>query len=253
MAEFFTLASFTIPCSRQQAEVALASLTSLREEAKLIPLSGEQADHPPEAIIINHCLSNHPEFPVLNKEQAPGWEFICSVVDDGLWIRSDESINTREAAIFTQSVLLAFELNILVEIQASHVSRKDRADSYGGHACTVTRDKIQFFNFSGDIEAEKMAFETNSRFYFCSVNESNGPNEYKDRFLMKCSNSSNAYEEFKRIASNLFGKVDAGEDDTDHLASSELVNGYQFKEIEPSEFQTLQRFLTVREGTLSVE
>jgi hypothetical protein len=121
---FKTLVYFVIPCSTEQANIAINALKSV---------SGELSGHTQSIIsqtnteegctkekIIRHCFFNHPDQPEPESTNELEWDFNVEVCNEGLWIYTDESINTEQAAVFTQAVLLAFNLPSLIEIKAAH-------------------------------------------------------------------------------------------------------------------------------------
>jgi len=158
MANYYTEASFIIPCSDEQAEIAIAALNQVAFDVTELGLSvvakSKDAEFTPMEKIVRHYFFNHPDQDLENLTGELYCGFDIDEVREGLWIYTDESINTEHAAIFTQAVLKTFDLPYLVPILAAHTCSKPRLDAFGGHACVVTKDYIHWHSLEEFIDEE---------------------------------------------------------------------------------------------------
>src|SRR5690554_6152355 len=203
MADYYTNASFIIPCTEVQAEEALEALKHIRGELsqfakEVIEKPSDQLSTAKEKIILS-CFQEHPDQDPEYDLEDLEWNFNAEKGGTGIWIYENESINTEHAAIFTQAVLNAFDLPHLVGIEAAHTCSKPRLDGFGGHACVVTKDDIRWSDFQEFLTAEHEAHQNNEAYFYCTITEINGENEYRKDFLLRCSNSSSAEERLDEI------------------------------------------------------
>ncbi|EYU13427.1 hypothetical protein [Photorhabdus aegyptia] len=234
MADYYTEASFIVPCSEEQASVAIEALTHIDGEctefARTVISEHKDEAFAPKESIIRHCFQNHPDRN--NDSFSLEWDFTLENYPDGLWIHAGESINTEHAAIFTQAVLIAFDLPYLVEIQAAHTSNKQRTDAFGGHACVVSKDHIRWNDLCDFLEAERKAHEEREQYFVCNIkNIKNGKYEYGHCFLMKCSGSDDPEKRLDEIFVNYLGESNK--------------KGESLSEITPLEFKVMQTHLSV--------
>lgn len=249
MADYYTEASFIIPCSAEQATTAVQVMGHLRdEESELVELAINKSDtdeFTPEETIIRHCFFSHPDQDASYSVKELDWSFSLETHSDGLWVYTDETINTEQAAIFTQAVLRAFDLPSLVEIEAAHTCSKQRTDAFGGHACVVTKDFIRWDGLYEFLEAESKAHSGQEKYFLCHITEVNGEYEYTSHFLMKCTGNEDPE---KRLDSIFVGYRDQGDKEGDDFVW--YPDGLAAKdpcmtEIPPLEFKIMQRHLGV--------
>ncbi|TDB43236.1 hypothetical protein [Photorhabdus luminescens] len=233
MSDYYTEASFIVPCSGEQASVAIEALTHIYSEctefARTVISEHKDEVFDPKESIIRHCFQNHPD---RNDDSfSLEWDFILDKHPYGLWIHAGESINTEHAAIFTQAVLIAFYLPHLVEIQAAHTCSKQRTDAFGGHTCIVSKDHIRWNDLCDFLEAERKAHKESEKYFVCNITEVKCEYEYGHYFLMKCSRNDDPEKRLNEILVNY-----SGEDNK---------KGKSFSEITPLEFKVMQAHLNV--------
>lgn len=247
MANYYTEASFIIPCSAVQAEEAMEAFQHIDGEcsdfAKQIIAKNNDDIFEPEDLIIRECFQHHPDRE--DDGYSLGWDFSVEAVSDGLWIHTDESINTEHAAIFTQAVLRAFDLPCLVEILAAHTCSKQRTDAFGGHACVVTKDNIRWADFHDFMEAERKSHTGNERYFMCDITEVNGEYEYTSQFLMKCSGQDDPEHRLDEIFVSYRGDGDKESDSFVWYDCGTAAKNPNMNEITPYEFKVMQAHLSV--------
>lgn len=249
MANYYTEASFVIPCTADQAAIAINSLDHITDQftdyADLAVFKADSEKLSPEELFIRHCFFNHPEQEPDNSIKNLSWEFAVEPTGEGLWVHADESINTEHAALFTQAVLKAFDLHSLVVIEAAHTCSKARTDAFGGHACVVSKDFIRWDGLADFVNAEIKAHESGERFYMCEITEVNGEYEYPCRFLMKCSVEDDPEERLNDIFVNYRGEGDKESDDFVWYCDGTAAKNPCMNEITPYEFKVMQSHLSV--------
>ncbi len=249
MADFYTLASFIIPCSEEQAATAVNALELINgevtefAEAAILKTDGEVLT--PEEKIIHHCFFNHPDQDKDNSIKNLNWSFNTGFCSEGLWVYTDESIDTEQAAIFTQAVLLSFNLPSIVEIQAAHTCSKQRTDAFGGHACIVTKDHIRWNELYSFLEAERKAHRDNERYFVCEITEVNGEYEYTSHFLLKCSGDDDPDQRLNEIFVSYRGDGSKEGDSFVWFDSGTAAKNPCMSEITPYEFKVMQTHLSV--------
>lgn len=248
MADYFTQASFIIPCASDQAETAIEALQHIDDqfdEYAGVAISKSDEDLlRAEEKILRHCFINHPE----QNDNSPNydlcWSFNVKTCEGGLWVYADENINTEEAAIFTQAVLVAFDLPSLVEIQASHTCSKSRVNAFVGHACVVSKDFIRWDNSYSFLDSERKAHTSSERYFVCDITEVNGEFEYSSHFLMKCSGEDDPEQRLDEIFVNYRGDGDKESDSFVWYDSGTAAKNPQMAEITPYEFNVMKAHLS---------
>ncbi|MEE8058384.1 MAG: hypothetical protein V3T17_11200 [Pseudomonadales bacterium] len=249
MADYYTEASFIIPCSEEQAATAINALDHINGElsecAELAILKADSEELSHEENIIRHCFFNHPEQDESNSVKELDWYFNVETCDEGLWVYTNESINTEQAAIFTQSVLTGFELSSLVEIKAAHTCSKQRTDAFGGHACVVSKDHIRWDGLYEFLEAERKAHAECERYYVCRITEVNGEYEHGSRFLMKCVGNDDPEKRLDDIFVGYRGEGVKEDEDFVRYPDGIAAKNPCMSEITPYEFKVMQPHLSV--------
>jgi len=189
---------------RSKASLAIDALNELTPEiteyARSVIEKTEDSSFTEKEQLIRFCYFNHPEYNEGHVDEDEFyWKFDVSVDDDGVWIRSDQSINTDHAAIFTQSILTLFDLDQLIVINASHTCSKPRLDAFGGHSVVVTKESIRWSDGLQFIESEQKAHDNKENYYFCEITEINGEYEYRSHFLMTCKLDESPEERLDNI------------------------------------------------------
>ncbi len=205
----------------------------VRPKAKLTPTES----------ILTHCCENHPE---AGAGFSLGWDFDLSIEEeiDGFFIAPDDDINTEHAALFTQAVLKAFDLDVQIPILASHTCSRHEVGAYGGHACVITKDKIAWAGLLDFVEAEKRAHARGERYFACS--QTTRINEYlfKEHYLMVCDVEADPEACHEYIFTNWRsdGEVIDGEAE---YADGCFGSDAWMEEISSLEFERLKMFIPV--------
>ncbi len=249
MADYYTQASFIIDCSSEQAQIALDALDHINDQftdyADAAVWKADNEELCAEEKIIRHCFYSHPDQEADNSVRELCWDFQVEATDGGLWVHSDGSINTEHAAVFTQAVLMAFNLPELVEIEAAHTCSKDRTDAFGGHACVVSKDFVRWGGLDDFIRAERNAHKDGERFLFCQLAEVNGQCEYASRFLIRCSKEDDPQQKMDDILESFRGDGCRQEDNSVLFECGTVAMNPRLTEITPHEFTVMQKYLSV--------
>ncbi|MDI5832579.1 hypothetical protein OCF84_21335 (plasmid) [Shewanella xiamenensis] len=250
MANFYTEASFIIPCNSAQAAIAINSLVHITDQfsdfAELAVFKADSEKLSPEELIIRHCFFNHPEQEKDNSLKELPWAFDVKPSEDGLWVHANESMNTEHAAVFTQALLNAFNLPSLVVIEAAHTCSKASTFAFGGHACVVSKDFIRWHGLTDFVNAEMDAHRDGERFYMCMFTEVNGETENINRFLMKCSTEDDPEKRLDYIFVNNRGA--GGEKESDDFVwycDGTAAKNPHMNEITPYEFKAIEKYFSV--------
>lgn len=249
MTNYYTEASFIIPCNTCQVTIAFKALSAITDgnTVDFDTLMSRKPDNGllREEVIIRHCLNHHPDRLPESGHYPDFWDFDAFQTDDGIWIRANESINTEHAAIFTEAVLAAFNLPHLVVIEAAHTCDKARLDAFGGHACTVTKNGIIWHDYNDSLEATRQAHLNGERYYMCSITQINGEYEYTSLFLMKCDRDDDPDERMDSIFVNYNGKGEKTNENFVWYPDGLAGKDPSFNEITPDEYRVMQRHLGV--------
>lgn len=183
MATYYTQASFIVPCTKEQATIAIEAFQSLTDEAWLADADNilrivHCATTPGQPL---HTLMYHYLAACFGKDEwgtpdtwdRPDWD--VDVDTRGLWISHNETINTERAAYFTQAILKTFNLDAFVPLYASHGCDKPHLDGFGGHACIITKERISWRDDQRFEVAERRAHERQEQYYLLA-NSSNDSN-----------------------------------------------------------------------------
>ncbi len=247
MADYYTEASFVIPCSKEEAETAAEAVQYIDEKytdfVKQIISKKKDDIFNPMDLIIWECFHNHPDRE--DDGDSLEWVFSVEIVSDGLRVYADDSINTEHAAVFTQAVLNAFNIPYLVEISAAHTCSEQLSDAFGGHACIVTKDYIRWSDFHDFMEAERKAHKDRERYFMCDLTEFNGEYEYTSHFLMKCLGKDDPEQRLNEIFVNYRGDGNKERDGTVWYSCGTGAKNPNLSEITPYEFKVMQAYLSV--------
>lgn len=234
MTDYYTKASFVIPCSKEQAKTAIKALQHIDGDLtdfaiEMISKSNDDIFEP-EDKIIRLCSKNHPDS--VDQSGFLSWDFSSVPCKGGILVCHNESINTEHAAIFTQAVLSAFNLPHLVKILAAHTCSKPREDAFGGHACVVTKDYIHWNRAEDFLAAERKAHNKLEHYYACGITDPSSKNGIISHFLIKCTGQDDPKRHIKNIFQNY---------PDDGLALKKT----SVRRITPYEFKVMQAHLTV--------
>ena len=149
MANFYTKASFVLPLTSEQADFALEVLNCITDAEldftkKHKNKAGKAYDNDVYRLAKKFAKTCD-DF--IQGEFYLGFEYEKFDNDPkGIWISSDESIDTGEAAEFCHLILKHFDSDDYVSIEAAHTCSKLRLDAFGGHAAFVTKKGIKYFS-----------------------------------------------------------------------------------------------------------
>jgi hypothetical protein len=254
MTNYYTKAAFTIPCSEHQAQLALMVLEKLKEspgECITISLSSAAAEGASRSdVMIRHCMLNHPD------PDDILWDFDARLYDtsendgerpSGLMIYSDDTMSVDSAAIFTQAMLIAFDIDAFVDIQAAYTCDEEEIDTYGGFTQVVTKRFIHCDDAGQFITAEKTAYELREKYYACHFFESCNDHEYNTHFLMKCGSAVDAKDRLDFIMKTYRERSETREhtEDTAYFVGGALAKLCKMTEITPLEFSVMKKYLNV--------
>ena len=255
MADYYTEASFIIPCTDTQADIALAALKHLENEESAYlnmmakkEIKAEKNSTPDKmSEIIRHCLENHPEQGREHLTIELDWEFSAIKNKKGIWLHNDECINTEHAAIFAQAVLNAFNIDEAVVINASHTCSRPVVDSFGGHSVVITKNSMRFHGLHDFVDAELKAHHNKESHYLCEITEVNGEYEYPDKFLMICRGEEDPDEKLEGIFNSYRGEGYKNPDDeyTVWFSDNLAAKNPEYTKITPMEYKTMSAYLTV--------
>jgi hypothetical protein len=262
MADYYSQASFILPCSPEHAKVALAALNIISDfDPEWLSTRDLSSDHDPVNLkrIVEQCVLNHPDA----KDQCESgvenglsddqsglmdlcWDFCAEMHSEGLWIFSEDHFNSEHAAIFVQSVLASFDLPHMVQIEVAHACSRPRLDAFGGSAIAVTKTGSRFHDPYSFFEAEQTANNDNAAYYFCEITEIHSEYEYDSRFLMRCVGDEKPDDRLEEILLNYRG---VGErDDAFNMVMYPGGTGGKISRMEtisPLEYMTMSKYLTV--------
>lgn len=249
MSDYYTQACFVIPCNTEQAELAIKALDHLKGESKeyveLVIFKADSEISDALDKIIRHCVFNHPEYKEEPLETLM-WELDAEVCDEGICVSPDESINTDHASVFTQAILVAFDLPHLVEITAARVCSCMEVDAFGGIAIVVSKDMYRWQDAREFLEAEREAHKEKARYFFCGITEENEASEYPRHFLLKCTGTECPEQKLDDIFTNLRGAGKKEGENFVWFSGGLSAKDPYMSEISPAEFMVMKNYLSVR-------
>lgn len=189
MADHYSQCAFIIPCTEQEALIAIDAFKHItnrnsKHAISVVATSKERLNTPAEQII-HHCLYQHTQ----QKESIPDyemkWEFDVSIERDGLSIQHHETIDGYQAAVFAQAVLKAFNKPDLIEISIADNCSRPIHKAFGGRGYCVTQHEIRSHDLHLFWESEIKAHNLGEHYYVCSFIVVCGGLENKVTFLLK--------------------------------------------------------------------
>jgi hypothetical protein len=137
MANYYSLASFEIPLTSDQADFALRLAEAVGE-------SSNEEDTPNDCTEIAQAIRADIDFDT----DADQLGFEIHKIEAGVWItHNEESFSSNHAASFAQHLLKHFKLNdFVLEIQISYSCSRPTTEAFGGACCLVTKDEIKHFS-----------------------------------------------------------------------------------------------------------
>ena len=200
MSNHFSKASFLIKCSNEQAvlaQEAISFITEATEEEGEELLSKPQSDYNVLEKLILSMLELHPEF---NMEEPTftvpnsasenySLELATEVVDGGLCVSHDETIDLNHAIAVTQAILSTFNLPQMVSISAAYVCDKAQVDSFGGVMVVVTKDSSHCLDSYQFAQSMQDSHSAGLQHALCKVTFYHGEHSYDSRYLLSCTTS----------------------------------------------------------------
>lgn len=164
MADYFSDASFMIPCTFAQAAMAVDALTEVFQgddpsEAVAKALAKPLSEYiSPREVIIREM---HEACVEICESDFWNMGFEADAERSGIWVRTSDGgwFNTEMAAAFVNAVMCAYNLPGAVIIRVSYSCSKPRLDAYGGHTISVTKNSIRHFSDNEFVNAEESAAE----------------------------------------------------------------------------------------------
>ena len=233
MADNYTLASFIIPCTQEQAKMAQEAITFVTE-AEIA--EGERLIDKPladcsltEKLILS-IIENHPEYDP-------------SEPSSGLSVFHGETIDLDHAICLTTAVLSVFDLPEMVTITAAFTCSKSRTDEFGGMTILVTKDTHYYQDGCQFSRLMNEAHKAGIQYALCKVTHYHGESSYVASYVLSCDVADSAQEVVNRRLKACAGKEPEdgiyilSEEDNTSL-SVELVT-----ELSPLDYDKLSKLL----------
>jgi hypothetical protein len=244
MPDFITHASFVIRCDSRQRALAIKAFSHIQngvysEKAIMAITNPENVELSNEENLIRFWIMRHPDFDAKEPTDALPWDFVVDPSDEGILVRNGLTINTSQAAVFTQGILLAFELEDLIVIEATHEPISSSEQVFGGHVVAVTSQYIRWQSTVDFVSREKTAHDHRVR-YFIGSSDITDPASLSPKFLVSMDEFEDAEYKLNEIRSKVFGKDDEYEN-----GSQDEFSIKNFHEISPHDFEVLKIHLPV--------
>jgi len=252
MPNHYSQSSFIIELTTEQTQAAIEAFEKLKdpifeEQGTAREVASQIIDESADATtrIISHTVKNHPDIGCEDLEYLD-FGFSVEADENGLCIFGEDSFDSDHAAVFAQAILKTFGLPDLVLFEVAHSCSRPLPDSFGGHSVAVTKDSIRFNGALVFREAEYVAHQEQCRYFFCKVKEVNGDIDYDVKFLMRVGHDQDKDEAFADIVANFRDdNATLSEGPTAENSDGTLVTGLSMTEIEPIEFHTMKKYLSV--------
>lgn len=132
MADYYSLFSFMIPTKDEKERDWLGVMAQALEDA----YTEEAVDKLPDELVA--VLTDYGQ-PV-DDVYPPSWQ----IDDEGLWMHNDESCGHEFAALISQAYLREFHPEGSLGFEIANTCSKPRLDAFGGVACFITADSIEW-------------------------------------------------------------------------------------------------------------
>lgn len=257
MANNYTQASFTILCSQEQAQMALEAIayvtdTDVSEGERM--LSKPVSECSLSELLVLGIIQNHPEYdpsePTFGQPMSPEdnyeLDLKAEVVDKGLEICHEESIDLNHAITVTTAVLSVFDLPEMVTINAAFVCDHPRENEFGGVTIVVTKDTHHSENGFNFTRLMNEAHDAGIQYALVKVKQYNHENAYTECYLMSCKASESAFDVARhRLASDENTSDDPDEDDVIILSEEDntSVSLHSVTELTPVVYDSLIKML----------
>ncbi|NTZ41095.1 hypothetical protein EXW94_26210 [Enterobacter sp. JMULE2] len=180
MANNYTSASFLIPCSAEQAEIAQEAIAFIVEAS---PEEGNALlNKSPDTMtvlekLITRIVLEHPEVdsqdPTFTQPDCPEnnlcMELGTEVCNDGLNVFHEQSIDVDVAIAVTTAVLAVFERPEMVVISAAFTCDKPRINEFGGVDVVVTAQGHDYLNRYRYLQTMQQAHLDEVKYALCNV------------------------------------------------------------------------------------
>ena len=189
------------------------------------------------------CLANYPE-------RQPGEDYIDDAewyldirIDDcGLCICEDETFDPEQAAILTQAILCAYDLEQPIKFEASYICDRPRPGAFGGLAVLVTKDEITSKSTSSLFADEMGAIKRGIHYHNGTfLIASNGAN-YRIDVVFERPCDTDPMEELTKIMLN-FKEGGTYIGDFIRYTDGSYAHQPQITAVTATEFITLKKFL----------
>lgn len=257
-----TQADFVIPCSQEQAKAALSALSKLMigDHNVIHPIISvpDPSTLNTEDKIIHHAYLNAPIHDTSPAEESK-WDSIRSIHFDfeadichtGLEVWDSIHISIQDAVVFTQAVLKAFDLELMIPIECGIVSDRNGENIHGGQACVVTKEFFRLSSTSCFIQREMDAFKCAEKYYLCQFTETQGDHSYNTRLLMICKNGQCPTTRFESILRSYRGKGQMEGTNTFRYKCGSTASAAEIRELTPADFDVLNKFMSPNSTGLS--
>lgn len=241
MTNYYSHTSFIVPCTQEQAQLALRALSRINGEldefAKAAIAKADNEELDAEEKIIRHSFFNHCETNGIDSVTELDWSFDSSLHEEGILIHHDESITSDEVIYFAQAVLIAFDLPDMAAIDVAHLCDKPRVNAFGGTAYAVTKDSIRSCMTSNFLFLENEAARNKERYYLVKIARSDG--DCPSQFVFMVLDGQGKSECLQEILQSYgLGALLSG---SDEVAGEKLTS----VELSPGEFHALSKHLPV--------
>lgn len=250
MPDHYAQTSFLIPCTQEQAEIALRALDHIDGEFDEYAIQtiekSESDDLDAEEKILRHCYENHTDHgDALSMDPQLYWGFCAAKDDEGIWVHHDESVDTDLACTFAQAVLIAFDLPTVVTLEVGYTCSKPCLDSFGGTAVAVTKDDIRHCDTYSFIHMEREAAAKRERYFLAKIAGVNGG--CQGQFVFKVTGEQSVSDRFQEIMLDYSADDEGGSDSERGLNPLGDVSADRASHVllTPSEFNTMSRHLPI--------
>jgi hypothetical protein len=153
MSNNITHAAFLLPLTTVQTAFAIDVCKHLASDRS--NTTNDEASEPATNLSDVYCIAKRITTLIPGHQEGGlllGFEYHAA--DGGLEIFYDDHINTENAAVFCQQILLHFNSEKYVTINASHIGENFEYNDYGGHAAFVTKDIIVWMSTTSWLEEQ---------------------------------------------------------------------------------------------------
>ncbi len=183
MKNFLANTTFQIPCSKKQADIILEAFNA-SDSGCANNLEDTPAN---KRTYLNPILEQPQVNRALSGAEFSSWGFEVTAAEDGVTFYAKDNFDINLAATFTQAVLIALDLDVLIQIAQIGTGDTPLEIASGTRACVVTKELITIRDIGSFFEEEEQAFNDGDKYFECSITELNMGSSYEGKFLMPCS------------------------------------------------------------------